>query len=119
MLWHNPFHLHYRLKPSHPSKMNDNSDLRLGDCLELMRDIPDASVDLILCDLPYGTTRNKWDSIIPLATLWGEYRRISRGAIVLTAQAPFDKVLGVSNLAMQRASDAGGYSRRHHQGLRG
>lgn len=75
-------------------------DLRQGDCLQLMRDLPDASVDLILCDLPYGTTRNKWDSVIPLDALWTQYRRISRGAIVLTAQTPFDKVLGASNLAM-------------------
>lgn len=43
-----------------------------GDCLELMRELPDASVDMILCDLPYGTTRNKWDSVIPLETLWAE-----------------------------------------------
>lgn len=79
-----------------------NSILQNGDCLYLMRDIPDASVDLILCDLPYGTTRNKWDSVIPLDALWSEYKRISRGAIVLTAQAPFDKVLGASNLGWLR-----------------
>lgn len=79
-----------------------NFDLRMGNCLDLMRDLPDASVDLILCDLPYGTTRNKWDSIIPLDPLWREYQRIARGAIVLTAQTPFDKVLGASNLAMLR-----------------
>jgi site-specific DNA-methyltransferase (adenine-specific) len=74
----------------------------MGDCLELMRDIPDGSVNLILCDLPYGTTQNKWDSIIPLDALWSEYKRICRGAIVLTAQTPFDKVLGASNLDMLR-----------------
>lgn len=77
-------------------------DLMEGDCLQLMAELPDASVDLILCDLPYGTTRNKWDSIIPLDALWREYKRIARGAIVLTAQTPFDKVLGASNLAMLR-----------------
>lgn len=71
-----------------------------GDCLELMRAIPDGSVDMILCDLPYGTTQNKWDSIIPLDALWREYKRICKGAIVLTAQAPFDKVLGASNVGM-------------------
>lgn len=71
-----------------------------GDCLELMRDLPDASVDMILCDLPYGTTRNKWDSVIPLDALWSQYKRVCRGAIVLTAQAPFDKVLGASNVGM-------------------
>lgn len=73
-----------------------------GDCLSLMRAIPDASIDLILCDLPYGTTRNKWDSVLPIDVLWREYKRIARGAIVLTAQTPFDKVLGASNLGMLR-----------------
>ena len=79
-------------------------NLMQGDCLELMKDIPDGSVDMILCDLPYGTTRNKWDSIIPLEPLWEQYERIIKdnGAIVLTAQTPFDKVLGVSNLKMLR-----------------
>lgn len=76
--------------------------LHQGDCLDLMRNLPDASVDLILCDLPYGTTRNKWDSIIPLDALWSEYKRIARGAVVLTAQTPFDKVLGASNLPWLR-----------------
>lgn len=71
-----------------------------GDCLELMRDIPDGSVDMILCDLPYGTTQNKWDSVIPLQALWKEYVRIAAGVIVLTAQTPFDKVLGASNICM-------------------
>ncbi|QAV21708.1 site-specific DNA-methyltransferase [Paenibacillus chitinolyticus] len=62
--------------------------------------INNKSIDLILCDLPYGTTRNKWDSIIPLDVLWRHYKRIIKdnGAIVLTAQTPFDKVLGNSNL---------------------
>lgn len=80
------------------------SEIRLmhGDCLELMKQLPDASVDMILCDLPYGTTQNKWDSVLPLDALWREYRRICRGAIVLTAQTPFDKVLGASNTGMLR-----------------
>lgn len=75
-------------------------DLQQGDCLELMKDIPSKSIDLILCDLPYGTTRNKWDSIIDLDRLWADYDRIIKdnGAILLFAQTPFDKVLGVSNL---------------------
>ena len=79
-------------------------DLWQGDCLELMKDIPDGSIDMILCDLPYGTTRNKWDSVIPLDTLWGEYKRIikSNGAIVLFAQTPFDKILGCSKLDLLR-----------------
>ena len=67
-----------------------------------MKWLPSGSVDMILCDLPYGTTRNKWDSIIPLDDLWGHYKRIIKknGAIVLFAQTPFDKVLGASNLEM-------------------
>lgn len=79
-----------------------NYTLYKGDCLEEMKKIEDGSVDMILCDLPYGTTRNKWDSIIPLPELWTHYRRICHGAIVLTAQTPFDKVLGASNLDMLR-----------------
>lgn len=77
-------------------------DILLGDCLEVMGGIESASVDLILCDLPYGTTRNKWDSVIDLPSLWKHYERIikSNGAIVLTAQSPFDKVLGNSNLKL-------------------
>ena len=74
------------------------------DCLEGMKRIPDKSIDMILADLPYGTTRNKWDSIIPLDPLWEQYKRVIKdnGAIVLTAQTPFDKVLGASNLNMLR-----------------
>lgn len=80
----------------------ERNKIYLGDCLELMKDIDDKSIDMILCDLPYGTTRNKWDSIIPLDLLWEQYCRIikNNGAICLTAQTPFDKVLGVSNLKM-------------------
>ena len=80
------------------------NNIYLGDCLEIMPYIPDKSIDMILCDLPYGTTRNKWDSIIPLEPLWEQYERIIKdnGAIVLTAQTPFDKVLGVSNLKYLR-----------------
>lgn len=74
--------------------------LMFGDCLERMKEIPDVGVDMILCDLPYGTTRNKWDTVIPLDELWNQYKRICTGAIVLTAQTPFDKTLGVSNLDM-------------------
>lgn len=83
--------------------VSPNSLLK-GDCLTLMNGIPDNSVDMILCDLPYGTTQNKWDSVIPLDKLWKHYERIIKddGAIVLTAQTPFDKVLGTSNLKMLR-----------------
>ena len=74
-------------------------DLRHGDCLELMKDIPDKSIDMILCDLPYGTTQNKWDSVIPLEPLWEQYKRIIKdnGVIVLTSQGIFTAKLILSN----------------------
>lgn len=70
-----------------------------GDCLEVMKDIPDKSIDMILCDLPYGTTQNKWDSVIPLDKLWKQYKRIIKdnGAIVLTSQGIFTAELMLSN----------------------
>jgi len=70
------------------------------DCLKGMDLIPDGSIDMVLCDLPYGTTQNKWDTPIDLERLWGQYNRIVKdnGAIVLTAQTPFDKILGSSNI---------------------
>lgn len=73
--------------------------LLLGDCLELMKTIPSGSVDMVMCDLPYGTTQNKWDSVIPLEPLWKEYRRLCKGVVVLTAAQPFTSVLVYSNLA--------------------
>ena len=78
--------------------------VHLGDCLELMKAIPSGSIDMILCDLPYGTTQNKWDTIIPFDKLWEQYERIIKqnGAIVLTSQSPFDKVLACSNLKLFR-----------------
>ena len=73
-----------------------------GDCLELFGQIPAGSIDLVLADLPYGTTQNKWDSVIDLPTLWEHYRRVVKpnGAIVLTAAQPFTSVLVCSNLKM-------------------
>ena len=70
------------------------------DCLEGMKRIPDKSVDMILCDLPYGTTACKWDTIIPFEPLWEQYGRVIKdnGAIVLTASQPFTSVLISSNL---------------------
>ena len=70
------------------------------DCLEGMKRIPDGSVDMILCDLPYGTTANKWDSIIPLEKLWEQYERVIKvnGAIVLTSSQPFTTKLISSNI---------------------
>lgn len=66
-----------------------------GDCLEVMQGIPDKNVDMILCDLPYGTTACKWDCIIPFESLWAEYERVVKdnGAIVLTASQPFTTTL--------------------------
>jgi site-specific DNA-methyltransferase (adenine-specific) len=77
-------------------------EILLGDCLELMKDIPNGSVDMILCDLPYGTTACKWDSIIDLNLLWNEYKRVIKddGAIVLTASQPFTTKLISSNYEM-------------------
>ena len=75
-----------------------------GDCLELMKDIPDKSIDLILCDLPYGTTRNSWDEVIPFDKLWAQYNRIIKdnGAILLFAQGKFYVNLVNSNMKMFR-----------------
>lgn len=73
-----------------------------ADCLEIMKKLPDNSIDMVLCDLPYGTTQNKWDSVIPLEKLWKEYKRIVKpnGAIVLTSQGIFTANLIVSNPKM-------------------
>ena len=75
-----------------------------GDCLELMSGIDDKSIDLILCDLPYGTTQCKWDSVIPFDKLWAQYNRIIKdnGAIVLFSRQPFTSQLINSNLKMYR-----------------
>ena len=78
--------------------------IECGDCLELMKDIPDGSIDMILCDLPYGTTDCKWDSIIPFEPLWEQYNRIIKdnGAIVLFSAQPFTTRLINSNLKYYR-----------------
>ena len=80
------------------------TSLKLGDCLELMKDIHTGSVDMVLCDLPYGTTQNKWDSVINLQELWDSYTRIIKehGAIVLFSQQPFSSKLICSNPKMFR-----------------
>jgi site-specific DNA-methyltransferase (adenine-specific) len=77
----------------------DKPWLMLGDCLERMREIPDGSVDAIICDLPYQTTACVWDTIIPFDSLWMQYRRVIKrnGAIVLTATQPFTSALVMSN----------------------
>ena len=76
--------------------------LYLGDCLEVMKDIDDKSIDAIICDLPYGTTACKWDVIIPLEKLWQSYKRIikNNGAIVLFGSQPFTSALVMSNVKM-------------------
>jgi len=86
------------------TRMKTTQIWKIGDCLQLLPEIPDKSIDMILTDLPYGTTQNKWDSVIPLSLLWIEYKRIIKddGAIVLTAQTPFDKVLGYSAIDILR-----------------
>ena len=83
---------------------NKPYELFHGDCLEVMKDIPDKSVDMILCDLPYGTTACKWDTIIDLDQMWEQYSRIIKdnGAIVLTASQPFTSKLVMSNPKMFR-----------------
>lgn len=71
-----------------------------GDCLDKMGDIPDKSIDMILCDLPYGTTTCKWDIIIPFDKLWQHYRRVikDKGSICLFGSQPFSSLLIASNL---------------------
>ena len=73
-----------------------------GDCLEVMKDIPDGSIDMVLTDPPYGTTACKWDSVIPFEPMWEQLKRITKknGAIVLTASQPFTSALVMSNVKM-------------------
>ncbi len=82
----------------------DLNKIYLGDCLELMPQIADKSIDMILCDLPYGVTKNKWDSVIDLKKLWIEYERVIKGngAIVLFGQDKFSATLMLSNTRLHR-----------------
>ena len=82
----------------------DNIELWNGDCLELMKNIHDKSVDCIICDLTYGTTACKWDSVIDLSRLWQQYNRIikDKGAVILFGQEPFSSKVRMSNLEMYR-----------------
>lgn len=84
--------------------MGSEIKLLQGDCLEVMKEIPDKSVDMILCDLPYGTTACKWDNVIPFEPLWEQYKRIIKdnGAIVLFGSEPFSSKLRLSNLKMYK-----------------
>jgi site-specific DNA-methyltransferase (adenine-specific) len=79
------------------------NEIYLGDCLDIMPNIPDESVDMILADLPFEQQSAKWDSVIDMEKLWVQYEELkTNGAIVLFAQTPFDKVLGCSNLKLLR-----------------
>lgn len=84
----------------YPTKSTQNSALIHADCLDAMRLIPDQSVDMVMCDLPYGTTACKWDSVIPFEPLWAEYMRVTKpnAAIVLTASQPFTSALVMSKI---------------------
>jgi len=77
-------------------------NLMQGDCLELMKSIPDGSLDMVLTDPPYGTTACKWDSVIPFEPMWEQLRRVTKksGAIVMTASQPFTSALVMSNVKM-------------------
>jgi len=77
-------------------------NLMLGDCLERMKEIPDGSIDAIICDLPYGTTACKWDTVIPFEPLWAHYKRVIKhnGAIVLFGSQPFTSAMVMSNPKM-------------------
>jgi site-specific DNA-methyltransferase (adenine-specific) len=90
---------------SRTADLNKNSLIH-GDCMQEMKTIPDASIDMILCDLPYGVTKNSWDVIIPFDTLWKEYKRIikNNGAILLFGSQPFTSLMITSNLDMFRYS---------------
>ena len=101
--------LQSELDSNYKSEYNTNikldvNEIHQGDCLELMNGILDKSVDMILCDLPYGTTQNSWDSVIDLDKLWLQYKRIlkSGGLVVLFGSEPFSTTLRQSNLNWYR-----------------
>ena len=77
-----------------------NYTLMCGDCLDLMNNIPDKSINAIICDLPYGTTKCSWDTVIPFDDLWKQYNRIIKddGVIILFGQEPFSSYLRISNI---------------------
>ena len=85
-------------------KISDSVFLYQGDCLEEMGEIPDTSIDMILCDLPYGTSACTWDVVIPLDKLWNHYARVIKdnGAIVLFGSEPFSSLVRTSNLLMYK-----------------
>ena len=101
-------------------------DLLHGDCLDLLPRLPAQSVDMILCDLPYGTTQNKWDSVIPFDRMWAEYWRVTKpgAAVVLTAAQPFTSALVMSQVAnyshcwVWRKNNATGHLNARRQPMR-
>lgn len=107
--------------------MGEQYQLYSGNCLDLMGDLQDSSVDLILCDLPYGTTACAWDTILPFDRLWQQYRRIAKknAAIVLTASQPFTTALIASNLSdfrycwVWRKSRATGFQNANRMPMKG
>ena len=103
-----------------------NYTIQQGDCLELMDDLPDKSIDLICCDLPYGTTACSWDTIIPFDDMWNQYKRIikDKGVIVLFGSEPFSSLLRTSNLSWYKydwiweKNNAGNFQLVNHQPLK-
>ena len=94
-----------RIEQEFPESYRNGDILMIhGDCLEKMKYIPDKSIDMVLCDLPYGTTACKWDIVIPFEPLWEQYKRVIKdsGAIVLFGSEPFSSALRISNLKMFR-----------------
>jgi DNA modification methylase len=106
--------------------MIDINKIHLGDCLELMNHIPDGSIDMILCDLPYGTTACSWDMVIPFNKLWKQYKRIikDKGVILLFGSEPFSSLLRTSNLDWYKydwvweKNNAGNFQLVNHQPLK-
>lgn len=101
-------------------------EIKQGDCLELMRELPDKSIDLVLTDLPYGVTDCEWDKVLPFCELWHNYNRIvkERGAMVFTAQQPFTTLLINSNKKYFKycwywlKNQTTGFAQAKHQPLR-
>ncbi len=105
----NPVIEHVPPTPTEPIDIlqtSKNVTLYHGDCMEIMKTIPDGSVDMILVDLPYGMTKNSWDTVLPFDAMWAHYNRIIKpsGAIVLFANNPFGAMLIASNLKQFRYS---------------
>lgn len=92
-------------------------DLKHGDCLELMKEIPDGSIDLVLCDLPYAQTANKWDVLIPMDSLWEQYKRVAKEntAFLFTAKGQFMIDLILSNREWYRVNHINKTEKKNQQ----